>query len=153
MGAQYFQTNVEASQESLSKGKLSVIPITISIQGRFPTKSHITPYILAGGSYYFNKFYLDNEIISSWNGIGFDIAEKVENSMGFHFGAGIDFFIIENIALNIDARYYIAESKGIWTLADQVSNTEISGDLEKLNLNSIIFGVGLKLYFWRSRGE
>ena len=142
-----FQSAVEGDPTALSKGKLSVMPIQVSIHARFPIANRLLPYLLGGGGYYVSKFNLDQEIIDAWDALGFSIEEKVENAIGFHLGAGIDLFITKNIALNIDARYCIAKIKGSWTLTDQIIGAETSGDLEGLNLNSLIFGGGLKFYF------
>jgi outer membrane protein W len=142
-----FQSDVEGNPEALSKGKLSTIPIQLSIQARFPISWRFLPYLLGGGGYYLNRFNLDREIIDAWDALGFDIEEKVENAIGYHFGAGIDLFITKNIALNADVRYFIAKIKGSWTLTDQAIGTETSGVIEDLNLNSLIFGGGLKFYF------
>jgi len=94
-----------------------------------------------------NRFNLDEEITDVWDAFGFDLEEKVENAIGYHLGAGIDLFITKNIALNADVRYCIARIKGSWTLTDQIIGTETSGDLEDLNLNSLMFGAGLKYCF------
>jgi opacity protein-like surface antigen len=142
-----FQSDVEGNPEALSKGKLSVIPIQLSIQAIFPISWRFLPYLLGGGGYYLNRFNLDEEIIDAWDALGFDIEEKVENAIGYHFGAGIDLFITKNIALNADVRYFITTIKGSWTLTDQIIGTENSGSLEDLNLNSLILGGGLKFYF------
>ena len=142
-----FQSDVEGDPEALSKGKLSVIPIQLSIQARFPISSRFVPYLLGGGGYYLNRFNLDKEITDVWDALGFDIEEKVENAIGYHFGAGIDLFFTKNIALNADFRYCIAKIKGTWNLTDQISGTETSGDLEDLNLNTLMFGGGLKFCF------
>ena len=142
-----FQTSVAGDPEALSKGKLSVIPIQLSIQTRFPISSRFVPYLLGGGGYYLNRFTLDKEITDAWNALGFDIEEKVENAIGYHLGGGIDLFFTKNIALNVDIRYCIAKIKGSWTLIDQIIGTETSGNLEDLNLNSLMFGGGLKFCF------
>jgi len=142
-----FQSNVEGDPESLSKGKLSIIPIQLSLQARFPAGVKFFPYIGGGVGYYLNTFTLDEDLIEEWDALGFVIEEKVENAIGFHFGGGIDLFFTESIALNVDFRYCIAKTTGSWTLTDQFSPIEISGDLEKLSLNSIMLGAGLKFCF------
>jgi outer membrane protein W len=142
-----FQSNVEGDPVALSKGRLSVMPIQVSIQARFPISNRLLPYLIGGGGYYVNKFILDQEIIDAWDALGFNIEEKVENAIGYHLGAGIDLFLTKNVALNVDARYCMAKIKGSWTLTDQIIGAETSGDLENLNLNSLIFGGGLKFYF------
>ena len=142
-----FQSNVEGDPEALSEGKLSIMPIQISIQARFPIAGQFVPYVLGGAGYYLSSFALDEGIISDWDVLGFDIEEEVENATGFHFGAGIDLFLTKNLALNADLRYCIAKTKGSWTLTDQFAGIETSGNLEALNLNSLMFGAGLKFYF------
>lgn len=142
-----FQSNVEGNPEALSEGKLSIIPIQLSLKARFLMAGRFVPYVLGGGGYYLSSFALDERIISNWDAFGFDIEEKVENAIGFHFGAGIDLFLTKNIALNADLRYCIAKTKGSWTLTDQFAGIETSGNLEALNLNSFMFGAGLKFYF------
>ena len=142
-----FQSDVEGNPEALSKGKLSVMSIELSIQARFPISGRFVPYLLGGGGYYLNRINLDKEIPEAWDTLGFDIEEKVENALGYHYGAGIDLFFTKNIALNANFRYCIAKIKGSWTLTDQISGTKTSGDLGDLNLDSLMFGAGLKFCF------
>lgn len=142
-----FQGNVEGDPEGLSKGKLTVTPVQLSIQGRFPINDRVIPYLATGGDYYLNSFSIDSEIANSWDALGFDISEKTENNMGFHFGVGLDFLFSRAVGLNADFKYCLANTKGSWELTDQVSSTKTSGSLEKLKLNPIIFSVGLKYFF------
>ena len=58
------------------------------------------------GDYYLNNFVLDQEVIDIMDALGFDVEEIVKNAKGFHLGAGIDFLITENIALNTDFYYF-----------------------------------------------
>ena len=71
-----FQSDVEGNPEALSKGKLSVIPIQLSIQARFPISWRFLPYLLGGGGYYLNRINLDKEIPEAWDALGFDIERK-----------------------------------------------------------------------------
>jgi len=43
-----FQRNVQGDPEEFSKGKLTTIPIHLSIQARLPLGNHFTPYFLGG---------------------------------------------------------------------------------------------------------
>ena len=79
-----FQSNAEGDPEALSEGKLSIIPIQLSILVRFSIAGQVFPYVLGGGSYYLGSFALDAGIISNWDTLGFDIEEDVENAKGFH---------------------------------------------------------------------
>ena len=141
------QYDVVGSVDGLSNGELSIIPIQLSIQVRFPVTHRFVPYALGGGGYYLNSFALAEEIINTWDALGFDIEEKIENSIGYHFGAGLDLFITGNIVINADFRYCLVKAKGSWSLTDQISGTVTSGNLDNLNINTIMFGAGLKFCF------
>jgi len=142
-----FQNEVEGSVDGLSNGKLSVIPIQLSIQLRLPVASYFVPYVLGGGGYYLSSFTLDEEIINTWDALGFDVEEKIENSIGYHFGAGFDIFITGKIALSANVKYCLVKPKGSWSLSDQIGGTVTSGTIENLNLDTIMFGAGLKFCF------
>lgn len=142
-----FQSDVEGDAAGLSKGKLTVMPIQLSIQIRFPANPQFIPYVHGGGGFYMNSFTVDSTVTDDWEGLGFTIEEEVENKIGFHFGAGIDYFFTENIAFNADFRYCIATTKGSWTITDTVGSTSATGSLEDLKLGGIMFGGGLKFCF------
>ncbi|MBN1273740.1 MAG: outer membrane beta-barrel protein [Candidatus Aminicenantes bacterium] len=148
----YFAKSEEGNSASLadgglSKGKTTVIPLQLSIQGRFPVSPQLTPYISAGVGYYLNSFSLDSTFESSWNTLGFTIEETVDGALGFHGGAGLDFFLNPSMAVNLDARYIYLKPKGSWTITDQISTTSSSGDIGKINLSSISIGLGFKFFF------
>jgi len=142
-----FQTDGQGDPEALSKGRLSIIPIQISLQARYPISARFVPYLLGGGGYYLFRFNLDKDISDALDALGFDIKEKVKNAPGYHFGGGIDFFFTRKIALNFDVKYYAIKTKGSWALTDQISGTVTSGDLENLKFNSLLLAAGLKFYF------
>lgn len=132
---------------SIEEGELRSIPIRVSIQRRFPVSKRFVPYIEGGVGYYFNDFSLDSEIVDGWNALGLDVKEEVQNSEGFHFGGGVDFFWTENMAINAAVEYCLLKPDVSYSMTDQVSGTEASGDIGDLNFNTIMFGVGLKYFF------
>ena len=142
-----FQSDVTGESETLSSGKLSIIPITLSIQGRYPLTARIIPYAYLGGGYCFNTFALDSGISQPWDDLGFDVSEKVKNSVGFHFGAGLDYFLTSEIAIRADVRYLLASASGEWRQVDQISGVEASGEIKDISLNSLVLGVGIKFQF------
>jgi len=81
----YYQSNVTGSIGGLSTGQFQSISLSLSVQARYPIKSLIIPYLVAGGNYFLNKFTLDNEIVNSWNAMGINIEENVDHAFGFHF--------------------------------------------------------------------
>jgi opacity protein-like surface antigen len=131
----------------LSKGKLAVMPLQLSLMARFPVGDKIVPYVAAGGGYYLNSFTLDAAIVKSWDDLGIDLDEAIDNAFGFHFGAGLDFFVNPNIAITAGVKYCLAKTKGSWTMKEQVSSEETTGTLPDLKLNALVFGAGLKYFF------
>lgn len=145
----YYQSDVTGSIEGLSAGRFRAISFTLSVQARYPIRNSIIPYLVGGGDYHLNKFTLDGEVVSSWNAMGFDIEETVGHTFGFHFGGGLDLFVLRNLALNLDVRYYTASLKGDWRLADSLSQIETTGPIDNIKFNSIRAGISLKLFFNR----
>jgi opacity protein-like surface antigen len=145
----YYQSNVAGSLGGLNAGQFQTLSFALGVQARYPLMNQIVPYLVAGGDYHLNKFKLDNDIVNSWNAIGFDIEEKVEHSFGFHFGGGIDLFVMKSLALNLDVRYLTASMKGDWRLADTMSQVETTGPIENIQLNSIQAGISVKFFLNR----
>jgi len=149
VGGLRFQTTTKDTDDvsKLSKGKLAVMPLQLSLIGRFPVGAKLVPYVAAGGGYYLNSFTLDASIVKSWDDLGFDLEEAIDNAFGFHLGAGLDYFVKPNIAVGASVKYCLAKAKGSWTMKDQVSSEETEGTLSDLKLNALVFGVGLKYFF------
>jgi len=143
----YLKTNVASDPDALSKGKLTTMPLQLSLLGRFPINKKFTPYVLAGGSYFFNSFTLDSAILDGWNAVGFTLTEKLDKAFGFHFGGGLEFALGETLSACFDVRYCMAKGKGNWSLKDSISTIETNGTFKDLNLNTMMFTVGLKYFF------
>jgi len=142
----YFQSDVAGTANGLSSGRLSSLSLMLSVQGRYPIKNRFVPYLVAGGDYHLNTFSLNEEIADSWNNLGFNIQESVDHTFGLHFGAGLDVFLIENIAVNMDVRYYTANLTGKRTLANLISQETTSGTIDNMKLNSLQAGISVKLF-------
>lgn len=143
-----YRNNTEGSINGLSKGKLNILLAQFSIQARYPISERYFPYLCAGGGFYLNRFSLGEEITESWKDLGFDVEEEInKSSFGYHLGAGLDFFVAESIAFNVDLKYCFIKTKGTWTFTDQASGIETSGELDGLDLGAFMFGVGLKFCF------
>jgi opacity protein-like surface antigen len=142
----YFQSDVMGKLHGLSSGRLSSLSMMLSVQGRFPIKNRFVPYLVAGGDYHLNTFSLKEETTNSWNARGFNIQESVDHTFGFHFGTGLDVFLVKNIALNLDVRYYTAKLTGERTLSDQISQETTSIMINNVKLNSLQAGISVKLF-------
>ena len=130
--------------EGLSAGTLNVIPLQLSLQYRLNSSRRFIPYVGAGVGYYLNNFSVENS--DQWQNLGFNINEEVDSVFGYHFGAGIDYFIKPNMAVNIDVRYSIASFDGSYTITEAVSGISHSGNIEG-DLNHLSFGAGIKFLF------
>lgn len=126
--------------ESLSQGRLTVIPLQLSLVGRFPLNRKLTPYLLAGGSFFLISF-------AQWHELGMTLTEKVNNAFGFHFGGGLEYALRQTLSMTFDLRYCLGKAKGSWSIRDDATAIESEGTFSGLNLNTMIFSVGLKYFF------
>jgi opacity protein-like surface antigen len=140
-----YESSVAGSEDGLSKGTLAVLPFEVSLKGQLPLSGgRFTPYFAVGAGYSIYQFSLDPQIVANWEKVGFRITEKLDNAIGFHFGAGLEVALNRSLALVFDAKYRFAEGNAAWTMTELAGNEEISGDLEKLDQGSIVLGIGLK---------
>ncbi|MGB8951546.1 MAG: hypothetical protein WCC06_02610 [Candidatus Aminicenantales bacterium] len=143
-----FQCPVNSAPEGLSQGKLSVLPVLLSLQTRFPVNGNVyIPYIILGGGYYITHFTMDSAVSAQWEDVGFRIEEKIENAFAVHFGVGIEVFLNSKISVYFDARYGYARSNGSRTLSDSSSGEKIPETLESFNLDTLLIGMGIKFSF------
>lgn len=133
--------------EKISKGKLAVIPMQISLMARFPVGAKIVPYVTGGAGYYLNKFTLDRNLVKTWSDLGLDLNETIDHAVGYHIGAGLDYFFNPRIAIAANVKYCRFTAKGSWTLTDTGTDIVASGKLSNLKLGAIILGIGMKYAF------
>lgn len=140
----FISNQVENAPGGLSKGKLTMIPIQLSLYYRFKAGNKFRPYVGGGVGYYLNNFSLEGE--SEWQELGFDIADELDNSFGYHLGIGMDYFFNSRTAFSLDVRYCIVSLSGIYSITEQVSSITNTGDIEGA-LDHINFAAGLKFLF------
>jgi outer membrane protein W len=140
------QSEVEGTLDGLSTGKLTMMPVSLSLQGRYPLGNRLIPYAQVGVAYNFLDFKLCSICQSEWEDMGFAISEEIDNSIGFQVGAGLDYRITDRIALNVDLRYQILNGQGTWSMSDQLSGVSQSGDLNDLNMSALVFRIGAKFF-------
>lgn len=143
----YLKGNVENSPGSLSQGVLTTMPLQLSVMGRFPVGRKLTPYLLAGGSYFLNSFAMDSSAADGWETLGFTMTEKVDKAFGFHCGVGLELALGNALAADVSMRYCMAKAKGSWSMTDEASAIETSGTMSDLKLDAMTFAFGLKYFF------
>lgn len=122
-------------------GKLSMTPFLVSLQFLpFPRKT-LTPYIFFGAGMIFASFKL-GEYVSIPE---ISISQKVESGIGLHGGMGGEFQLRKNVLLYAEASYLFRKAAGETTITDM--NFGVTRGNFSLNLNSLIFRLGIKYYF------
>lgn len=142
-----FRHSVERDPAGWNQGSLTGMPVQLSLQGCWPITPRIIPYVSAGGGIRFNSFSVDADLTSAWNQVGFEIEEKIDNGVGWHFGIGSDFYLLKNIALNGEIRYSFFSAGGDWSIKEKNSGVSASGEVESCRLDFFSAGLGLRYLF------
>ncbi len=138
LSVQGFEMGVEGRPGRLSRGDLTIIPIQLSIQKRFPFQPKTFAYITGGIDYYLNDFTLRDT--------SFSRVETVKNTLGFHVGSGIEYFLRENLALKLEIKVCFQSPSGSWSYVDPVTGPE-SGQFDNVKLDTVLFGIGVTYHF------
>lgn len=123
IGADFFEWSVEelivmpyeiAPGPVWYKEKDRVFPLHFSVLIFSPEVTQEgRPYLAVGTGYYFVRADIEGRYRARVDGreYDFDITGDVSGGPGFHVGAGIDFWLGENIFLNVDARWVYTRIK------------------------------------------
>ena len=139
LSVDYTETDVDLKALGLSgdAGDFESIPVLLSLRAHLSTNTKVSPYLLFGVGYFFNDIDQNDSTIEFIYGPGAKV--DVDDSFGFHFGGGVEVFVSENVALNLDLKY-------IWTEVETSVNVAGFTD-EDLNMDSFVAGLGIKYYF------
>lgn len=137
---QDFGVNVDRSVGGLHDGVLTINPLQLSMKLKLPIFSRYNPYIAAGIGYYFNYFSLDDELDPNKK-------EEVKNSIGIHIGGGTDYYLRENLVLNLDVLFYFSKTSGHYEFLLQPGNIVDQGSIENLNIHGYIISLGVRYIF------
>lgn len=118
-----------------SIGKVSVLPPTLTLQYHFNPEGAIRPYVGAGLNY--TRFYRAGGLSTEVGGVSIK-----KNSFGPALQVGVDVPVTKSVFLNVDV-------KKIWIDTKATGNSgAINGaDLGKLEINPLVFGVGVGMKF------
>jgi len=141
LGIEHTKNGVNVSGGGLNHfyfGDVTQIPILLTARIHLPIHSRITPYLGGGAGFYSNDFDLSDILFAL--GSTFDPS----SSIGYHANAGVEFFISERVALNLDFKY-------IWNTVEFKATGVIVAfgvpATSELDLNAYNIGVGIRYYF------
>lgn len=133
------------SAEGFSLGKISVMPIELSLRARLPLGPKLHLVGEAGAGYAIHSFTLDEDLVQAWSNVGFDLAETADNGLAAHLGAGLELALSPKMSLDISARYHLMRTSGAWSITDVYSGETATDAIEKLNLDALTVSLGLKI--------
>jgi len=142
LGAGYTRSDVDLKDGktglSIDFGELEQIPILLT--GRLHywfSNSKITLYAGGGVGYYINDFELSGSVSAEFPVSTLD----ADDSFGFHVNGGMESFLTDKVALDLDLKY-------VWNEADftQTDPGEAPESAE-IDLDAFVVGVSIKYFF------
>jgi outer membrane protein len=139
LSVDYTEADVELSALGLSgdAGEITQVPVLLTLRMHFSTNPKVSPYIGGGVGYYFNSFDTNRTVAEFIYGPGADI--EVDDSFGYHVSGGIEYFVTDNAAINVDVKY-------IWQEVEAGVNVPGFTD-EEFDIDTFVAGAGFKYYF------
>ncbi len=111
------------------EGRLRTTYLNLTFELRGEPEPNFGLYLGFGPSVYFNNFKSKGP---------YDL--NSDDSFGCHVSLGIDYFVLQDLALNIDVKH-------LWFI-DDVKYRVNGGSKQKLEMNAMVFGAGLKYFFF-----
>lgn len=122
-------------------GKVSLLPPTLSAQYHFLPKNQFSPYVGAGINY--TLFYRE-DAANNANSIGLRIVDTdYKNRFGFSLQAGFDYFVTDNILINVDVKKLFLSTK----LTGTTAGVAVVPWKSDVRLDPWIFGLGVGYKF------
>jgi outer membrane protein W len=134
----YFKTDIEES--GFEWAEITTTPFLLTAQFRILPEGPVVPYAGAGVGYYINELDKDSGAKEEAQATGVSYPTGIDDSLGLHLNAGLDWFLTDNFALNLDTRYF-------WVEADIEGKEGSSSVSSEVDLDSLVIGIGGKLYF------
>jgi hypothetical protein len=132
----------------LSQGRLYHVPVLMNIRFRLPLKNvPLVPFLTVGGGYAFNIMKLDAAMVNNFKDLGFEVSETCESAALLQAGAGLEILLSSRVAVEAFGLYRLSQAKGEWSMADTVTGIRVSGTIDKVDLNAIVAGCGLRFFF------
>jgi outer membrane protein W len=135
-----YTTTLKDKSLGADMGDLTVSPIRLSLQYRYNDGGIASYYVGLGAGYFLTKFDTADAIrkVPSISNPLLDF--KFKNALGGQIDGGFDYFMTHWLALNLDLKYWLAQSNA------KFEGTTNNGS-DHYHLDSFAAGLGLKLFF------
>ena len=132
--------------DGTTDGRLVMVPVFISGYWRFVgTDSRWIPFVGMGFGLLANQFKLSLEAKSkALNDGREDFHQDIDDTIGFHVVAGLEYFILQRLSLSLEARYLFAKADVRTRVTE---GGEVVESRDKINLSTVVTGLGIKQYF------
>ncbi|HEY5649477.1 MAG TPA: OmpW family outer membrane protein [Nitrospiria bacterium] len=139
-----YETTLESRNGNFDYGDLEVSPTRLALEYRHnfgtprPFWDVSSAYFAMGADYFSTDFKTSDEARSALGAPDLDISFK--NSMGGHFGAGMDLFLARFLAFNLDGKVWFSNSEA------KLKGVPVP-DKSDFSLNAYSVGAGFKVMF------
>jgi opacity protein-like surface antigen len=124
--------------ERRSIGEFAMYAVMPTLRARYPVlDGRLTPYALAGLGVGYTEFNDRKQ-----PGFGVDVGGTSWGVVGA-LGAGLEYFVANNIAIGIEAKYVIARDQHV----------RLNGRQQSLDLDTLLATGGIRLFFPEVRGR
>jgi len=137
VGAEVGYTLWEDEEAGVDYGDIRAVPLLADVYLRYPTElgaQTVIPYIIGGIGVVFWDY--DESSLLENN----SITVNMDNSLGVKIGGGVDYFVSNNVALNLEGFY-------LWSEADASISAFGTYAAATVDTDSWIVTGGLKYYF------
>jgi len=137
LGVEVGYTSWDDEEGGTDYGDVQAIPLLVDVYLRYPiemAENQVVPYMIGGIGVIFWD-YEESSLLSS-NGITVDM----DSELGIKVGAGVDYFITENLAINVEGSY-------VWSDADMTVAAFGSYASATIDTDFVSVNGGLKYYF------
>lgn len=133
LAADYYEGNI-GTPDDRKIGELTVLDIMPQVRLRYPLlNDRLTPYLVAGIGIGFSEFS-DQTAFGASPGVPRFGAKDF--SLAYAFGAGLEYFLADNIALGVEAKYIAHDTE-----------LEINGVPTETGVDAVLVTAGLRLLY------
>ncbi len=130
--------------QGLAVGKLSLLPVQLSLFYRLPLFRKMALRLGGGVGYAFTSFKLDEE--DKWSQIGFSTSQKLDPGLLVHAALAFDFQVSDKIVFFLEGRYCTGQLDGEYEMNDRIGGQTVkAGWQEDIQYVAVTAGLSISL--------